>query len=142
MDDTYISMYICEVGIVWRGVRFSILANKVTQSCEKESQYKESHGHLVEMAPSWCRGTNCHGVGHKDRVTFGIRLVPECECRGSFNQQRDELYLVLNGKVIQIDHDLREGTSVNRLRKGTCGETMASKEESSPGFNLDSAIWV
>ena len=58
---------------------------------KEQNQDKESHGHLVEMAPSWCRRTNCHGVGHKDRVTFGIRLVPECEGRGRFNQQRDEL---------------------------------------------------
>ena len=47
MDDTYISMYICQLGIVWRGVMFSSLANKVTQSCEKKNQDKESHGHLL-----------------------------------------------------------------------------------------------
>ena len=91
MDDTYISMYICQLGIVWRGVMFSSLANKVTQSCEKKKPRQRITRSPIEMAPSWCRGTKCHGVGHKDRVTFGIRLVPECKGRGRFNQQRDEL---------------------------------------------------
>ena len=43
MGDTYISMYICQMGIVWRGVMFSNLANKVTQSCEKNKTKTKNH---------------------------------------------------------------------------------------------------
>ena len=96
----------------------------MTRSYEKENQDKESHGHLLR----WLH----RGVAAPNVMVSVIRTERPLAYAGFLNVKVEGSsvnnvpnYVTINGNVIQIGHELFEGTFVNRFRKVICSETMA-----------------